>query len=48
MGEARRPAAEEAVAACLPRPTRVTVANARRKGLWKDVPLCADDIGALS
>jgi peptide/nickel transport system substrate-binding protein len=48
MGDAQRLVAEEAVAAYLYQPTWITVANARLKGLWKDVPLFANDIGALS
>jgi peptide/nickel transport system substrate-binding protein len=48
MGDAQRMVAEEAVAAYLYQPTWITVANARLKGLWKDVPLFANDIGALS
>jgi peptide/nickel transport system substrate-binding protein len=48
MGDAQRLVAEDAVAAYLYQPTWITVANARLKGLWKDVPLFANDIGALS
>lgn len=48
MGEAQRLVAEDAVAAYLYQPTWITVANARLKGLWKDVPLFANDIAALS
>ncbi len=48
MGDAQRMVADEAVAAYLYQPTWITVANARLKGLWKDVPLFANDIGALS
>ena len=48
MGEAQRLVAEDAVAAYLYQPTWITVANARLKGLWKDVPLFANDIGAMS
>jgi peptide/nickel transport system substrate-binding protein len=40
--------AEDAVAAHLYQPTWTTAAGARRKGLWKDLPLFANDIGALS
>lgn len=48
MGEAQRLVAEDAVAAYLYQPTWITVANARLKGLWKDVPLFANDLSALS
>jgi peptide/nickel transport system substrate-binding protein len=48
MGEAQRLVADDAVAAYLYQPTWITVANARLKGLWKDVPLFANDIAALS
>ena len=48
MGDAQRLVAEDAVAAYLYQPTWITVANARLKGLWKEVPLFANDIGALS
>jgi len=47
MGEAQRLVAEDAVAAYLYQPTWITVANARLKGLWKDVPLFANDLSAL-
>jgi len=48
MGDAQRLVAEDAVAAYLYQPTWITVANARLKGLWKDVPLFANDLSALS
>jgi peptide/nickel transport system substrate-binding protein len=48
MGEAQQLVAEDAVAAYLYQPTWITVANARLKGLWKDVPLFANDLSALS
>ena len=48
MGDAQRLVAEDAVAAYLYQPTWITVANARLKGLWKDMPLFANDIGALN
>ena len=38
----------EAVAAYLYQPTWITVANARVKGLWKDVPLFVNDLSAMS
>jgi peptide/nickel transport system substrate-binding protein len=48
MVEAQRLVAEDAVAAYLYQPTWITVANARLKGLWKDVPLFANDLSGLS
>lgn len=48
LGDAQRLVAEDAVAAYLYQPTWITVANARLKGLWKDVPLFANDLSALS
>ena len=48
MGDAQRLVADDAVAAYLYQPTWITVANARLKGLWKDVPLFANDLSALS
>ena len=48
MAEGQKMVAEEAVAAYLYQPTLITVANARLKGLWKDVPLFANDLSALS
>ncbi|MBI5718260.1 MAG: ABC transporter substrate-binding protein [Burkholderiales bacterium] len=48
MAEAQRLVADEAVAAYLYQPTWITVANARVKGLWKDVPVFANDLGAMS
>ena len=48
MAEAQKMVAEEAVAAYLFQPTGLTVANARVKGLWKDMPLSANDLAALS
>ncbi|HRH86870.1 MAG TPA: ABC transporter substrate-binding protein [Rubrivivax sp.] len=48
MGEAQRLVADDAVAAYLYQPTWITVAHARLKGVWKDVPLFANDIGAWS
>lgn len=48
MAEAQKMVAEEAVAAYLYQPTGITVANARVKGLWKDMPLSANDLSALS
>ena len=48
MEQAQRMVAEEAVHAYLYQPTWITVANARLKGLWKDIPLFANDLSALS
>jgi peptide/nickel transport system substrate-binding protein len=48
MAEAQRLVAEEAVAAYLYQPTWITVANSRVKGLWKDVPIFANDLAAMS
>ncbi|GAB1388520.1 MAG: peptide ABC transporter substrate-binding protein [Rubrivivax sp.] len=48
MGDAQKMVAEEAVAAYLFQPTFITVANARVKGLWKDVPLSVNDLAAMS
>jgi lysophospholipase L1-like esterase len=38
----------EAVAAYLYQPTWITVANARVKGLWKDMPVFVNDLAAIS
>ncbi len=48
MAEAQKMVADEAVAAYLYQPTGITVANARVKGLWKDAPLSANDLSAIS
>jgi peptide/nickel transport system substrate-binding protein len=48
MADAQKMVAEEAVAAYLFQPTGLTVANARVKGLWKDMPLSANDLAGLS
>jgi peptide/nickel transport system substrate-binding protein len=48
MAEAQRLVADDAVAAYLYQPTWITVANARLKGLWKDMPLFVNDLSALS
>jgi peptide/nickel transport system substrate-binding protein len=48
MAEAQRLVAEEAVAIYLYQPTWITVANARLKGLWKDMPLFVNDLSALA
>ena len=48
MAEAQTLVANDAVAAYLYQPTWITVANARLKGLWKDMPLFVNDLAALS
>ena len=48
MAEAQALVARDAVSAYLYQPTWITVANARLKGLWKDMPLFVNDLSALS
>ena len=48
MAEAQKLVARDAVAAYLYQPTWITVANARVKGLWKDMPLFVNDLSAMS
>ena len=48
MAQAQQLVADEAVAAYLYQPTWITVANARLKGLWQDMPLFVNDLSALS
>ncbi|MFY9511557.1 MAG: ABC transporter substrate-binding protein [Rubrivivax sp.] len=48
MADAQRLVANDAVAAYLYQPTFITVANARVKGLWRDVPLFVNDLAAIS
>jgi peptide/nickel transport system substrate-binding protein len=48
MGQAQELVARDAVAAYLYQPTWITVANARIKGIWKDMPLFVNDLSALS
>ena len=48
MAEAQRLVADDAVAAYLYQPTWITVASARLKGVWKDMPIFANDLAALS
>ena len=48
MADAQRMVAEDAVAAYLYQPTWITVAKAGLKGLWKDAPILANDLSALS
>jgi peptide/nickel transport system substrate-binding protein len=47
MAQAQKLVAEDAVAAYLYQPTWITVADARLKGLWKDMPLLVNDLAAL-
>jgi peptide/nickel transport system substrate-binding protein len=48
MAEAQTLVARDAVLAYLYQPTWITVANARLKGLWKDIPIFANDMAAMS
>jgi len=48
MGDAQKLVAHDAVAAFLYQPTWITVANARVKGLWKDMPVFVNDFSAMS
>jgi peptide/nickel transport system substrate-binding protein len=48
MAQAQKLVADDAVAAYLYQPTWITVAHARVKGLWKDMPLFANDVAAMS
>lgn len=48
MAEAQKLVANDAVSAYLYQPTWITIANARLKGLWKDMPLFVNDLAALS
>ncbi len=48
MADAQRLVANDAVAAFLYQPTWITVAHARLKGIWKDMPLFVNDLAALS
>jgi len=48
LAEAQRLVADDAVAAYLYQPTWITVANAKLKGVWKDMPIFANDLAALS
>ena len=48
MAEAQRLVADDAVAAYLYQPTWITVASARLKGVWTDMPIFANDLAALS
>ena len=48
LAEAQRLVADDAVLAYLYQPTAITVAAARLKGVWKDMPISANDLSALS
>ncbi|KAB2874448.1 MAG: ABC transporter substrate-binding protein [Burkholderiaceae bacterium] len=48
MAEAQRLVADDTVMAYLYQPTWITVAKAGLKGLWKDAPIFANDLSALS
>ena len=48
LGEAQQLIAADAVHAFLYQPQWITVANKGLRGLWKDMPLFVNDIGALS
>jgi peptide/nickel transport system substrate-binding protein len=48
LAEAQRLVADDAVMAYLYQPTAITVAAARLKGVWKDMPISANDLSALS
>ena len=48
MADAQRLVAQDAVAVFLYQPTWITVANARLKGLWKDMPVFVNDLAAMS
>jgi len=48
LADAQKLVASDAVSAYLYQPTWITVANARVKGLWKDMPIFANDLAALS
>ena len=48
LGEAQRLIAQDAAHAFLYQPQWITVANARIKGLWKDMPIFVNDLSALA
>lgn len=48
LGDAQRMLATDAVNAYLYQPLWVTVANRKLQGLWKDMPIFANDLSALS
>jgi len=47
MADAQRLVADDAVLAYLYQPTAITVASAQLKGVWKDMPISANDVSAL-
>ena len=48
LADAQRLVADDAVAAYLYQPTSITIAHAKLKGVWKDMPISANDLSALS
>jgi peptide/nickel transport system substrate-binding protein len=48
LADAQRLVADDAVAAYLYQPTSITIALARLKGVWQDMPISANDLSALS
>ncbi len=48
LGEAQRLIATDSVHAFLYQPQWITVGNARLKGLWKDMPIFANDLSSLA
>jgi len=48
LAEAQRVIATDAVNVFLYTPQWITIANAKLKGLWKDMPISANDLSALS
>jgi peptide/nickel transport system substrate-binding protein len=48
LADAQRLVADDAVAAYLYQPTWITVGKAGLKGIWKDAPILANDLAALS
>ena len=48
MADAQRLVARDVVSVYLYQPTWITVANARLKGLWKDMPLLVNDLSAMA
>ena len=48
LADAQRLVADDAVAAYLYQPTSITIASAKLKGVWKDMPISANDLSALS
>lgn len=48
LAQAQRLVADDAVAAYLDQPTAITIAHTRLKEFWKDMPISANDLSALS